>query len=238
MYKKNLQIIYEKYIVKYPFLKKWIVRLYKYKKIRNSIKKKIIGKNNKLNINKAILINVTISIRGNNNKIIIEDGCVLINVEFSIMGNDHIILIKKNSIFSRGSSIWFEDNNGYLEIGEKTLIENVHFAITEPYSRIIVGEGCMFAYNIDIRTGDSHSIIDNLTKKRINYAKNILIGNHVWLSAHCKILKGVVIANNSVIATAAVVTKTVNEENSISAGNPAKVVKKNINWRIERIYDK
>ena len=235
--KNKLLIFYKKYILPNPFMNTFVTRLYKYKRIKNSIKKKIRGKNNQLKLVNNILVDVKVEITGNNNQIVIEEGSILKNVHFFILGDNHRIHIGKNCRFNRGSSIWFEDNNGYLKIGDGTSVEDVHFAITEPFSEIIVGKNCMFAYNIDIRTGDSHSIIDNLTKKRINYAKNISIGDHVWIAAHSNILKGVSIANNSIIASSAVVTKSIKDENSISAGNPAAVVKKNIDWKMERIYD-
>ncbi len=238
MNKKIIQNFYEKYISVHPKIKKIIVRLYKYKKLRNSIKKNIKGKKNILKIGNAILLNVEFNIRGNENKITIDHGSVLRNVKFFIRGDNHMVNIGKNCIFSKGSLIWFEDYNGYLDIGDNTLIEDVHFAVTEPFSKITVGKNYMFVYGIDIRTGDSHSIIDHMTKKRINYAKDVNVGEHVWLAAHCKILKGVSIANNSVIGTSAVVSKSILEENSISAGNPSKIVKRNINWEVERVYEK
>ncbi len=238
MHKKIMQNFYEKYISVHPKIKKIIVRLYKYKKLRNSIKKNIKGKKNILKIDNAILLNVELDIRGNENKITIDHGSVLRNVKFFIRGDNHIVNIGENCIFSQGSLIWFEDHNGYLDIGDNTLIEDVHFAVTEPFSKIIVGKDCMFAYGIDIRTGDSHSIIDHTTKKRINYAKDVNIGEHVWLAAHCKILKGVSIQNNCIVGTSAVVSSTVEEENVIIAGNPARRIKKNIDWKIERIYEK
>lgn len=234
----EFKFFYKKYILPNVYINKIFVRLFKYKKIRNSVKKRIFGKNNIINTNHSILINVNIDIKGNNNSITIADESVLRDVKFFIRRNNHTVNINRNCRFSRGSLIWFEDNNGYLEIGENTLIEDIHLAITEPYSKIIIGKNCMFAYEIDIRTGDSHSIIDNTSKKRINYAKNITIGDHVWIAAHSKILKGVSIANNSIIATSAVVTKTIKDENSISAGNPAVIVKRNIDWKVERIYEK
>ncbi|MBD0304315.1 MAG: hypothetical protein ICV85_19810 [Tolypothrix sp. T3-bin4] len=94
----------------------------------------------------------------------------------------------------------------------------------------------MLAYDIDIRCGDSHSIIDLSTGKRVNYAKDIKINDHVWIAAHIQILKGVTVGSNSVIATGAVVTKDI-PSNSIAAGVPAKVVKTNINWERQRLYD-
>jgi len=94
----------------------------------------------------------------------------------------------------------------------------------------------MFFGEIEFRTGDSHSIIDNETKKRINMAQNIEVGNHVWIGARSIILKGVSIGNNSIIGTNSIVTKNI-PSHSVAAGIPAKVVKNNIDWVRTRIYD-
>jgi len=67
------------------------------------------------------------------------------------------------------------------------------------------------------------------------YAKNVTIGNHVWVGAHASILKGSVIPNNCVIATRSVITKVFNESHAVIAGIPAKIVKHNIDWLRERI---
>jgi acetyltransferase-like isoleucine patch superfamily enzyme len=96
----------------------------------------------------------------------------------------------------------------------------------------------MFANDIDLRTGDSHSIIDSLSSERINYAQDINIGNHVWVASHVSILKGVHISDNSVVATRAVVTKSFQENNILIGGMPAKKIKENINWDRQRTYKK
>lgn len=57
--------------------------------------------------------------------------------------------------------------------------------------------------------------------------KPVHIGSNVWIGEFARICKGVTIGNNSVIAANAVVTKDV-PENSIAAGNPAKIVKTDI----------
>lgn len=128
--------------------------------------------------------------------------------------------------FYHGGSIWFEDNDCSLIIGEKTTFENVHLALTEPGSKITIGSDCMFAYDIDIRTGDSHSILNEKTMERINYAKDVCIGNHVWVAAHCVILKGSSILENTVIATGSVVTRSFDKKGIIIGGNPSKLLKK------------
>jgi acetyltransferase-like isoleucine patch superfamily enzyme len=203
----------------------------------NSLKKKIVGKGNKIVHAHSILSSVIFDINGNDNLVHIGAGCVLNNVLFYIRGDHHQINIGAGCRFNVGGSLWFEDNNGCLVIGENSTFENVHIAVTEPQSRVEIGKECMFAYDIEIRTGDSHSIIDSTTGSRINYAKDINIGNHVWVAAHSIILKGVSIPDNCVIGTGSVVVNGFKEQGVIVAGNPAKIIKHNITWSRQRIYE-
>ncbi|CAN2040983.1 hypothetical protein GMMP15_2170001 [Candidatus Magnetomoraceae bacterium gMMP-15] len=145
------------------------------------------------------------------------------------------MLINRECHF-KGGNIWFEDANCSLTIGENSTFVNVHLALTEPNSHIKIGQDCMFAYDIDVRTGDSHSIILQESNERINYAKNVTIGNHVWVAAHSILLKGSVIPDNSVVASGSVVTKKYNTKGIIVGGNPAKQLRDGITWARKRIY--
>ncbi|PCI28038.1 MAG: acetyltransferase [SAR324 cluster bacterium] len=233
--KEKMKGSYLKVNKNFPKLGLLIKRLYKYKRIMNSVTRKVKGKLNLLEYSQAILNNVAFDIKGNGNIVTINYGAVLNNVNFFIRGDNHKIIIQDNCIFSRGGSVWFEHEKGLLVIGKNTTMENVHIAVTEPDSKIEIGEDCMFAYDIDIRTGDSHSIIDSSSGKRINYAKDVVIGNHVWLAAHCRILKGAQINDDSVVGTNSVVTKNFNETGVVLAGCPAEIVKRNITWNRENI---
>ena len=51
----------------------------------------------------------------------------------------------------------------------------------------------------------------------------VLIGNYVWIGSRAIILPGVTIGNNAVVATGAVVTKNIND-NEVVGGIPAKVI--------------
>ena len=87
----------------------------------------------------------------------------------------------------------------------------------------------MLSHGIDIRCSDSHSIIDLDSTERINYAKDISIGNHVWIAMDARILKGVNIGSHSIIASGSIVTKDV-PENCIASGVPAQVKRTGVTW--------
>jgi acetyltransferase-like isoleucine patch superfamily enzyme len=92
----------------------------------------------------------------------------------------------------------------------------------------------MLSGGIKIYTTDGHSIIDMASGSRINSAEKVVIGDHVWIGADVKILKGVNIGSNSIIASSAVVTRDV-PSNSVVAGIPAKVIMHGVNWQRERL---
>jgi acetyltransferase-like isoleucine patch superfamily enzyme len=200
------------------------------------IKKRIEGQRNVIIHGNSTLTSVTFDIQGDDNHVHIGNGCLLNGTTFFIRGNRHKIDIGPNCRFNHGVNIWFEDHDGNLTIGRGSTFENVHIAVTEPDAIVKIGNDCMFAYDIDIRTGDSHSIIETATGLRINHARNIHISDHVWIAPHCIILKGVSIEENSVVATGSVVVKSEHEKSVILAGNPARVVKRGITWSRERIY--
>ncbi|XNN89723.1 acyltransferase [Curtobacterium flaccumfaciens] len=56
------------------------------------------------------------------------------------------------------------------------------------------------------------------------------LGDHVWVGSKAMIFKGVEIADGCVIASGAVVTRSVDQPNSLIAGNPASVVRRGIDW--------
>ncbi len=211
-----------------------IRRLY-LRKPFNSVKSHISGKQNIIRYGNSILSSVLFDIKGDMNHIEVKNGCLLNGVTFFIRGDGHSIQIGKGCSFNRGGSLWFEDHGCSLLIGDGTTFEDIHIAVTEPGSKVEIGEDCLFAYDTDIRTGDSHSIIDAISNERLNYGKDVAIGKHVWVAAHCILLKGSSVLEDSVVATGSVVTKRFEEKGVVIAGNPAKIVKRHISWSRKRI---
>lgn len=197
------------------------------------VQKNIRGQSNVFKADGCTLSGVKVDIIGNNNQINMGQGCTLSNVYFRIRGSGHRIEFGENCRVSRGAVIWFEDHDGVLQVGTGSTMVEVHIAVTEN-AKVIIGEDCMFANDIDIRTGDSHSITDAQTGERLNFAADVIISRHVWIAPHAVILKGVNIGENSIIATGAIVTKSC-EPGMVMGGNPARVIKTGVSWKRKRV---
>lgn len=90
-------------------------------------------------------------------------------------------------------------------------------------NEIIIGEKCSISWNTLIMDSNGKSI----NGKEIN--GKIIIGNNVWIGANSVILKNSNIGNGCVVAANSVV-RGIFPDNSLIAGNPAKVIKENISW--------
>jgi maltose O-acetyltransferase len=112
---------------------------------------------------------------------------------------------------------------------------------------IIIEEGVIFADNIILSDTNHHPINPEDRIDMVNsgwstslwswdYAdsKPIIIKKNCWIGQYSRILKGVTVGENSIVASNSVVTKSV-PPNSIVAGNPAKVVKENIDLEPRKI---
>ena len=103
------------------------------------------------------------------------------------------------------------------------------------YNSVIIGDDCMFSWNITLRTSDGHSIFDVNTRKNINSTKEIseqqkiIIGDHVWVGMETLILYNTVIGNGSVIGARSLVKGKI-PNNCTAAGSPARVLRRNIAW--------
>ncbi len=116
-------------------------------------------------------------------------------------------------------------SNGKLTIEENTYINpNTLIYCGEEIS---IGKGCALSWNIQIIDDDLHRIHDT---QRSSSSSPIKIGDNVWIGSSAKILKGVTIGNNSVIAAGSIVSSDI-PPNSLAAGCPAKVIKTISGWK-------
>lgn len=107
-------------------------------------------------------------------------------------------------------------HGGFINIGSIIVCEGT----------IEIGEDCAIAPNVMIRSCDSHQIVGHESEA----VKDIKIGDHVWIGQNAAILKGVTIGNGAIIGANSVVTKDI-PAHCIVVGNPAKVIRENVEWK-------
>lgn len=88
------------------------------------------------------------------------------------------------------------------------------------HQEIIFGDGAGIGQDTMILDSDVHAIIAG--GKRRPYQKPVHIGERVFIGAHCIILKGVTIGNDSVIGAGSLVTRDI-PDHVLAFGRPARV---------------
>lgn len=168
------------------------------------------GYNNRLSIGNVSITNTRILLYGSNNTVEIKDGARI-----------------------RDAVIHIGDDNNQLYIGSNfDAGENLKIYILEGTS-VKIGADCMFSSDVTLRTSDAHSIY-NTDGKRVNGAKNIVVGDHVWFGEKVTCLKGTEIENNVAAGGLSLLTDGKYMENTVYAGVPARKIRDQVSWSQER----
>lgn len=174
-----------------------------------------------------------ITIRGHNNVIKIEYPIIFENSKIQLDGQNNIITFKSSTIGYRNLEILCLANgkNKKISFGENCSCEGLSIFCHDTNSSLEIGNNVMIARDCCIQVSDSHSILDKHTHQLIDtHEHHISIGDNVWIAQGSMLLKNAKIAANSIVGTSSVVTKPFTQENIVIAGNPAKIIKKDIVW--------
>ena len=139
--------------------------------------------------------------------------------------------------FFNGCSI-LSSCHGKIIIGDHVRFQrNVRLYSVE---EIVIGDYTAISSNVCITDNNNHPVNPEFrrymrttphgsdARSGIHSAhKPVIIGKNCWIGENSRIQKGVTIGDNSIIAACSVVTKDV-PANCIAAGNPARIVKTNI----------
>ena len=180
-----------------------------------------------------------ISLRGDvgNTNIFVDDSVYFSNnCSINIFGSNCNITIKKGCWFGHNFEIsLFSDAK--LEIDESSTFGNSNEFIIYHGEKVMVGKNSMFSNEIKLYAGDGHAIFSIDTAERTNLPSTdktkytVELKDHVWVGLRATILgtKNTVIGKSSIIGACAVVTDSF-PNNCAVAGNPAKIVSKNLTW--------
>lgn len=173
---------------------------------------------------------------GGGNSIFIGSCSSISNCSIFFKGSKNVLRIL-DGVNLHNMTLTFEDDNNLIEIGSRTTVEN-NVEICACESRFVkIGNHCMLSHDISIRTSDSYSIF-KIGGERLNNAKDVIIGNNVWIGCQSLILKGTIIPDGCIIGARAIVTQGLKaNKNSLIVGLPAKIVSEGVYWTRERRYN-
>jgi maltose O-acetyltransferase len=142
------------------------------------------------------------------------------------------IICGKNVQFGIPKRKGYYDSITYINLRKSTskliidddVTVNNSFSVTSAGGTIFIGKKTLIGNNVSIFDADFHPITPENRLSTNFSVKDVRIGDNVWIENDCKILKGVNIGDNSIIAINSVVKNDI-PGNCIAAGNPAMVVK-------------
>ena len=170
----------------------------------------------------------SVVLTGDDNHLVIGPGCRSHDgLRLELGSNSSIRLDGRTTL---GNLFVHAPQDGHLHVGLDSGFNGaVRILMHEP-GRVEIGNGSLFAGEIDITVSDMHSIIDATTEKRINPPADIAIGNRVWVGQRSMVLKGSQIGDGTVVGAMSLVRGPL-PGNSICAGTPARVVRSGVTWR-------
>ena len=174
------------------------------------------------------LTNSQINFNGKNNVLVCEEGVHLWNSRIDFNMDNSVLYLSTNShdysvnIALHKSNVCFIGKNNFFN-GQTV------FVLSEA-KNIIMGDDCFISYNVVFRTSDGHCIYDDESKRRINYAGSIYVGDHVWFGQNAMIFKGSKIGSGSILGANSVVSNKSINSNVTCAGAPVKLIHKNTFW--------
>jgi len=147
------------------------------------------------------------------------------NISELILCSNSNLIIDGNFALYQGASIYVGENATLKIKGNSFLNTN---SVLNCFHYIEIGEGTMISDDVRIQDSDNHNVVENGLEKVST--KPIIIGDRVWIGKNVLILKGVTIGDGAIVAAGSVVVKDV-PAGTLVGGNPAKVIKENVQWK-------
>jgi acetyltransferase-like isoleucine patch superfamily enzyme len=153
---------------------------------------------------------------------LITDGLCFVGpgVKFEI-GPEARVTLGRWSWIGHGSKVRVHE--GELSIGAKTVLGQE--CTISAYQHISIGRECIIADRVMLIDFDHGAVeVERPIRLQGIYKRDVRVGHNVWLGYGACILRGVLVGDNAIVGTSAVVTKEV-PENAVVGGVPAQVIR-------------
>ena len=137
-------------------------------------------------------------------------GTVVLNGR-AALGHGSVLSVQKNA------TVTFGDNFCNTAEGKIVCKKSITF-----------GDNVLTSWETLIMDTDWHSIQNTQSGEVYPCSAEIVIGSNVWICTRSIVLKGAVIPDGCIVGANTLCTKKFTEDNTIIAGNPANVRKKNV----------
>lgn len=183
--------------------------------------------NNRIEGNPEIT-NSNISFKGSNNVLYCEGNVKIVGATFLFEGSNSIVYLSSAQHSQYSFTLVIYNDSTFFIGRDNNMSAPININIQENQN-VIIGADCSISSGVNIRTSDIHPIYEAQSKKRINYAKSVFIGDHVWIGHLAYISRGSKIGSGSIIENYSFIPHNVNVfSNSLVVGNPAKIEKKDV----------
>ena len=191
------------------------------------------GRGNRVSIPEAVRLQLqgSIVMEGDGNRVSFESGTTGHHLSIQL-GHSCEVAIEPGcrlgilQVFAASSSL--------VRIGEQTAFNGQVRLLSHEPTSLTIGAGCLLAGGVIVTTSDMHSIIDCITGSRVNPARDVTLGNHVWIGHQALLLKGAKVGEGSIVGACALVSREI-PANSLAVGVPARVIRKGVTWRHDLI---
>jgi acetyltransferase-like isoleucine patch superfamily enzyme len=186
------------------------------------------GRDNRVILDQAAMkpVDIRIDFGGRTGNTLVLEAPHSLRGQIQFLGDGHLAMICRGWYSLK---IDFVDRDSALYIGPNSSVGDAYCWIQGNEKSLIIGEDCMFAWGIGLRTGDAHGVIDIDKRAMSNEPRDVLIGAHVWLAQDVLVFKGIEIGTGSVVGARAVVSKSLPPKCAAN-GSPARVLRKNTTW--------
>lgn len=217
MFGKILDIVYSIYFnfryLPFKVAKEFPIRVSRHLKIRMLFKGNIVINTDQLSFG---MIQLGIGV---------GSFCLAKMVSTIYVEKDCQLVFNGKTSIDRGFSIAI-NKGGAINFGENTHLN----------ANNIVSASSLIEFENNVGTGwdcsfidwDGHDIVDMTSGKVINEPRPILIGENSWIGARATIMKGAILAKNTIVPYGSIITKKCEEPYCIFGGMPNHALKTNI----------